>query len=269
MEGSSSTTRMERLAATIRKTSPRRIQSTGSGKIDSPVSRYPGDRGTVNALWERQQANSRNSLWGGVPRAYSWRMVRAVPEDGIGRARRGFTLIEMIVVIVIVGILSVLAYSGWGRVMYMVQAKGAADEVRNAILLARADAMTRRHYSGVVLDTAGHRYLRFVDSTLGDLHNGDYDQGETVLQNWTPLPSHLVFQSASSSTTSDPVPRVCRSAAAPTTTIPSTGSTYPIVFRPDGRSVQAFTTKFFATSFPDDIFSVDVLPATGLVTVRH
>ena len=185
-------------------------------------------------------------------------------------------MLEMLVVLIIVGILSVLAYSGWTKVMWMVQAKGSADQFRNAILLARSDAMARRHNSGLYLDLVNHRYLRFVDSTVdgsgNEVHNGNYDLGaDKVLQTWEELPKNLVFYRVRSNITSDPMPRTSCQGATPasTTTESSLTASYPVLFRPDGRSLGAFEAKLGVTSFPNDTFTVDVLPATGLVTLRH
>jgi prepilin-type N-terminal cleavage/methylation domain-containing protein len=199
-------------------------------------------------------------------------MAQLVPIVGVRHPRRGFTLIEMLVVLIIVGILSVMAYSGWTKVMWLVQAKGSADQFRNAVLLARSDAMARRHNSGLYLDPANRRYLRFVDSAVVggvEEHNGTYDEGkEKVLQAWDTLPRNLVFQDVSSMSTTDPVPRVsCQGAAAQTTT--TFTDYYPVVFRPDGRANGPFHAQIGVTGFPNDTFTIDVVPAAGLVTMRH
>ena len=84
-------------------------------------------------------------------------MAQLVPVVGVGHFRRGFTLLEMLVVLIIVGILSVMAYSGWEKAMWMLKAKGSADHLRNSILLARSDAMARRHNSGFPLRARSDR----------------------------------------------------------------------------------------------------------------
>jgi len=184
-------------------------------------------------------------------------------------------MLEMLVVLIIVGILSSLGYSGWTKVMWMVNAKGSADQFRNAVLLARSDAMARRHNSGLYLDPVNHRYLRFVDSVDNagvEVDNGTYDAGvEKVLQPWEALPKNLVFYRIRSNITSVPAPRTsCQGATPPTTTTEtSLTASYPVLFRADGRSLGAFVAKLGVTGFPNDTFTVDVLPATGLVTLRH
>lgn len=178
----------------------------------------------------------------------------------------------MIVVIVIVGILSLLAYSGWRRVQWRIQVLGAADEFRNALLLARADALTRQRNSGFELDPTNLQYRRFVDSSgVSGAANGSFDNGEIILQAWTALPAHMVFDEIKSTISSDPEPRPCNSAATPTSSTVHSGfsGTYSVVFHPDGRCWASFRAKFGISTFPDDTFLVTVLPATGLVTMEH
>jgi len=175
---------------------------------------------------------------------------------------------ELMVVLVIAGILTVMAVGGWKRIQWRVQVLGAADEFRNALLLARSDATTRQRNSGMVLDTANHRYLRFVDSLpLDGSADGKYESGETVLQNWQPLPAHLVFYPIVSTVSYDPAPSNCGTTTAPSST-PQAG-TYSVVFKPDGRCWADFKAKFGISTFPDDTFTLTVLPPTGLVTLEH
>jgi Tfp pilus assembly protein FimT len=176
---------------------------------------------------------------------------------------------ELMVVLVIVGILSVLAAGGWKRIQWRVQVLGAADEFRNALLLARSDATARQRNSGIVFDPANLRYLRFVDSLPSDgSSNGRYDSGETVLQGWQPFPAHMVIDKVTSTVSSDPLPRPCNSTATTPTTTSQT-SLYSVVFRPDGRCWADFYAKFEISTFPNDTFVVTVLPPTGLVTLEH
>lgn len=177
---------------------------------------------------------------------------------------------ELMVVLVIVGILSVLATSGWKRVQWRVQVLGAADEFRNALLLARSDATAKQRNSGIVLDKGNLRYRRFVDSLPTDgSADGEYDSGETILQDWQPLPPHLVFDKVNSTVSSEPTPQPCNSAGSAPGSHSDTGGVYSVVFRPDGRCWAAFYAKFEISTFPDDTFVVTVLPPTGLVKLEH
>jgi type II secretory pathway pseudopilin PulG len=177
---------------------------------------------------------------------------------------------ELMVVVVIVGILSVLAVVGWKRIQWRVQVLGAADEFRNALLLARSDATTRQRNSGLYIDVGNLRYERFVDSSLTDgSANGTFDSGEVVLQGWQPLPAHMVFDSINSTVSPEPQPHPCTSAGTASPTRSDTGGMYSVVFRPDGRCWATFRTRFGISTFPDDTFTLTVLSPTGLVTLEH
>ena len=77
--------------------------------------------------------------------------------------RAGFSMIELAIVVVLVGIVSAMAVTGWNRLTWHVRALGAAQEFRDAVLLARSDAVTRKRHSGILIDPDGMRYLRFLN----------------------------------------------------------------------------------------------------------
>ena len=184
------------------------------------------------------------------------------------RSRRAYTLIEMIVVLVLVSILVGTGAMGWKRLMWRVQAYGATDAFRNALLLARSDAVTRKHHSGILIDRDSLRYLRFVDSSSTGAHDGRYNAGERVLQPWTSLPKRMIVLSMSSSITPDPAPRVCGTRSKSTTTSTQAGR-YSIVFKPDGRSWATLHAELGISSFPSDTFRILVLPPTGMVQMEN
>lgn len=161
-----------------------------------------------------------------------------------------------------------MASVGWKRVMWRVQALGAADEFRNALQLARSDALSRQRHSGVLLDPAGLRYMRFVDSSSSGIADGRYSAGETIVSTWQPLPTHLVVHSVYSSISAPTTLRVCGAATA--TTAGSTQSgTFALVFAPDGRSLATFQANLGVESYPSDTFRIEVLPPTGLITLER
>jgi len=161
-----------------------------------------------------------------------------------------------------------MAFSGWKRVMWRVQALGAADEFRSALQLARSDALARQRYSGVVIDPSSLRFLRFIDSSSSGAHDGRYDTGEIVIQNWKPLPAHMIVHSVFSSISAPVTLRSCGSAAITGTATAQSG-TFSLVFGPDGRSLATFQAKLGIESFPKDTFRIEVLPPTGLVTLER
>lgn len=176
-------------------------------------------------------------------------------------------MLEMLVVLVIVGILSAMAITGWHRLMWHAQALGAAHEFRDAILLARSDAITKKRHSGIYIDPAGLRYLRFIDADASDQPDGHYDSTDTVLQNWASFPSALIVRSPESNMSPDPRPRSCDASQAPLDSSAQVGF-YSLVFKPDGRSWATFDVDLGVRSFPDDTFHIKVIPATGLVQLR-
>ena len=149
--------------------------------------------------------------------------------------------------------------------MWHVQALGAAQEFRDAILLARSDAITKKRNSGILIDQAGMRFLRFIDSNPT---NGRYDSTqERLLQGWQSFPSSLVIDSIHSTMSPDPLPQACDGSDAAVDASSQTG-TYSLVFKPDGRSWADLSAKLGVRSFPNDTFEFSVLPATGLVQLR-
>lgn len=186
-------------------------------------------------------------------------------QSEIGR-KQGFTMVELLVVIAIIGILSGMAQLSWSRVYRAFLGKGAATDLRNALVLARADATSRGRYSGVAIDTANKRFLRFIDSTSPAIHDGKYTSGESLVQGWTSLPGKVVFHSVSSSISSAATTRGC---GAPATTGSSTAQsgTFSVVFTPEGNSMATLTLRLSPDSASRDTSTITVLPATGLVTM--
>jgi len=173
----------------------------------------------------------------------------------------------LVVVIAIVGLLAGLATTVWKRVIWRMQVGGAMNEFRDAIVSARSDAVTRRRNSGIVFDPAGKRYLRFVDSTGNDIHDGRYSTGERILKPWTALPKQLIVYSVSAAISPEPTPRPCQGRSS--TVSSAQVGTFSITFRPSGQSWSTFQAKLGVATFPSDTFRVDILPATGLVTMAH
>ncbi len=173
------------------------------------------------------------------------------------------------VVLALIGILAGLASVSWKRITYKFRVLGAVDELRNAIQLARSDAMTRRRHSGILIDTAGRRFLRFIDSSrTTSLSDGTFTPSEdSILQDWKGLPSQMVAYGVASSYTPLREPRQCGATTVVTTTIRS-GPAFPIVFRPDGSSWATFEALLGVEGFPKDTFRLTVFPPTGFVQME-
>jgi prepilin-type N-terminal cleavage/methylation domain-containing protein len=180
-------------------------------------------------------------------------------------AQKGFTFLEMLVVLVIVGVMAGMAAITWNRTMGKYKARSAMDELRNAILQSRSDAMTRKRYSGILIDVGNLQYMRFVDDqpSSPNPQNGVYDDGETVLQPWKALPAQMVFLGPpSSSRASVRPPRGC-GIVPPVAT--SAAGTYSVVFRPDGGASASFDALVGIANLPADTFRLTVTPPTGFV----
>jgi prepilin-type N-terminal cleavage/methylation domain-containing protein len=184
------------------------------------------------------------------------------------RPARGFTLLEVLVVVTLVGIMAALASSSWRRVMWRFQSLGAADEFRGTLMLARSDARTSQSHSGVFFDVPNKRYLRFVDSTNSDEHDGRYTVGERILQDWRPLPPKLLVYDVQSSIAPSIPLRPCNGTAPPVSAT-AQSTTFSVVFKPNGQCMATFFAKFGIESFPSDTFRIEVLPPTGLVTMEN
>jgi Tfp pilus assembly protein FimT len=177
-------------------------------------------------------------------------------------------LLELMVALVVVGLLAAMSSTVWSRLQRGTNGRGAAEELRDALALARSDATTRDHYSGFLLDTAGHRYLRFLDSTGSGTHDGSYTTGERILQPWTDLPKTALFARVRSSTSPIPVPRPCGTTGSVSSTV-AVGPTYAIVFRPDGSSTASLDARIVPDPTRPDTFKLGVLPAMGLVSLAR
>lgn len=184
------------------------------------------------------------------------------------RLSRGFTFVEVMIVVVLVGVLSAVAMGTWDKFNGKMRAADAAKELRGALLTARSDALTRKRQGGILIDFSARRYLRFVDSS-GDATtslNCRYEPGEVILQSWTPLSSKLVFHSQASSLSPDPGIRQC-GVAATTAAASAQSGTYAVVFRPDGSSCASLLVKMGVQDIPSDTLRLSVQPATGLVAM--
>lgn len=78
--------------------------------------------------------------------------------------KKGFTVIELVMVIVIVGIVSALVFTSFGPVE-SIKASAAAYEVGAALRYAQQLAMSSHQNCGVVFDPTGNSYYIYKGST--------------------------------------------------------------------------------------------------------
>jgi type IV fimbrial biogenesis protein FimT len=169
----------------------------------------------------------------------------------------GFTLLEILIVLVLVGVVTSLAVGGVVKIQARSQARAAIEDMFTSLHLARSDAVARQRNSGVAiaLDTTnrftsggvavtGLKYLRFVDSDVGV--PGVYDPTDTVIQGWTRMQGQVFAYSIASSGLS--------------------AGTVSLVFNTDGSINNDLQMKLGIANF-SDTFTVGLLPATGLATL--
>ncbi len=110
-------------------------------------------------------------------------------------SRHGFTLLEMVIVVVIIGILSSMAVGGWKTISTKMRSHSAIADLAMQLRRARSDAMARSRYSGFVIDLTGKRYMRFVDQESGGSRYM-WDSGDQTLTSWQALDNALVIDSS-------------------------------------------------------------------------
>jgi Tfp pilus assembly protein FimT len=172
-------------------------------------------------------------------------------------------MIEMMVVLVLVGLLAGMASSAWKKATGKMKAQADFDGLQKSLLLAKSDAITKKHHSGLLLDVGNKKYLRFVDSSNAGVQDGQYSVGERILQNWTQLSSDFKFFSIASSLSPLPSVRKCGTTASLSPTNQS--GVYSIVFRPDGTSWSSLSLNSGNNSIPNDTTRLYVIQASGLV----
>lgn len=181
----------------------------------------------------------------------------------------GFTMIEVLVTIAIVGILSGFLAVTWNKFSAKMRVSTALNEMRDAFLTARSDAITRKRYSGIVVDFPNRTYVRFLDSSSDATtsQNCRYEIDEAILQSWTALPANVQVYNTASSISPTYAIRNCDAAATSVAATVQTGA-YSVVFRPDGSSCASLSAKIGIVGFPSDTFRLTVQPPAGLVTLE-
>lgn len=91
----------------------------------------------------------------------------------------GFTMIEMMIIIVIIGIVAAMAVPSFLRTMPRLEARSTARNILNYARLARSKAVAERCQFGVYIDINNARYVLFKD-TINPAQE-TYNEGDSVV----------------------------------------------------------------------------------------
>jgi len=111
---------------------------------------------------------------------------------------KGFTLLELIIGIVIIGILGAIAIPGFARYGSDMRLKGVVGDLKSDMALAKLRAIRENAAVALLFDTANNRYTFFVDNGAGGGVAGDWIQNgsEALIKNEN-LPSDVSMYDAS------------------------------------------------------------------------
>jgi len=99
---------------------------------------------------------------------------------------RGFTLVEILVTVALIGIISAIAIPDWGTVLLTFRLNGGAREVQANLDWAKWRAIHENVKHRLVFSSTGYTIERFINSAWEDTLKGkDLPNGITVQTNTT------------------------------------------------------------------------------------
>lgn len=103
----------------------------------------------------------------------------------MGKGPRGFTLIELVIVLIIISLLAVLLTPNLTRTLSHMEAKGAAKRLSAILRYCRSDAVNKRRVNLVVLDTA---------SNVVSIYSLHEEEPEPKAERFYPLPAGVKLE---------------------------------------------------------------------------
>lgn len=153
--------------------------------------------------------------------------------------RRGITLIEMMAIVVIIGVVSGLAFPRFASSMNRLEVRTAARHMVSKMRLARSNAIAQKQQFGVTFDYLGETMTLFLDNQNPSAFT--FDVGDSIISVDT-LPEDFAYIGAS---------------------FPSGIPT--IIYRPNGSASSSGELYFLAYNEYEDIHIgyINVLASTG------
>ncbi|MDD3643817.1 MAG: GspH/FimT family pseudopilin [Candidatus Krumholzibacteria bacterium] len=110
-----------------------------------------------------------------------------------GRAERGFTLTELMIVITIIGLLAVLSLPGYNHFMQNWRLNGDTQQFASAMRTARAAAVMKNISAVFVFDMNAGTYFYFEDRDRdGVLDNGEFRSDDFRLSTGIRFAAHTL-----------------------------------------------------------------------------
>jgi type IV fimbrial biogenesis protein FimT len=108
------------------------------------------------------------------------------------RRRAGFTLLELMVVVALIGIMAAIAAPSLSKTVPRVKLRSAGQQLANDLQLARLRGISGNYKSQIVFNTGNSTYTRYLDND----RDGTFESGEEDIVNRT-LPTGISFVAAS------------------------------------------------------------------------
>jgi len=154
------------------------------------------------------------------------------------RNNKGFTMLEMMIIAVVVGIIATLTIPSFGKVMDRLKLKTAGRDVVSSMRLARSTAVSQKDQFGVYFNHSSSTFLIFKD--IVNPSSFTFDLGADSVIQIKNLPENIHFGY---------------------TNIPGPA----IIFKPNGSSYTSGQVYLSSYGQYDGYLTVDVLGSTGRV----